>query len=117
MNTLIHLPEALMWSWTTLVCLLIGWNCHMLMKIHQWRELHPDVTVTVWSYSKADWPTTILSALLSIGLYLSLPELGKFLGFTGLGMTPLTSLLVGYFSDSIADAAGKRATAALGLNK
>jgi hypothetical protein len=109
-----HIAEQFMWSWTTLTCLTLGWVSHMLMDIYKWQQV-VGTKVSIREYFSASWVVTIMSLFLAIGLYIALPELGKYMGFDNLGMTPLSALLVGYTSDSIADMAGKRVNAALNL--
>jgi hypothetical protein len=102
-----HVEEQLLWSWTTLACLAIGWISHMLLKIIQWQATTGN-RVPIKTYLTASWTVTAFSLLMAIGLYIVLPELGAYLNLKWLSMTPLSALLIGFNSDSVADLAGKR---------
>lgn len=108
-----HVEEQLYWSWTTLLCLAIGWASHMLLKIIQWQAATGN-KVPIRVYLSASKLVTVFSLLMAVGLYIVLPELGGYFNLNWLAMTPLSALLIGFNSDSVADIAGRRLVAVTG---
>ena len=99
----------------TVLCLLLGMAAHGLKQLIAARRVKADITVR--EYVFAHWPETALSCVLSIGFYLALPEgaavFPDIASMVGLGpkQTPLSSLVVGFVANSLADLIGGRASA------
>ena len=94
----------------TLLTLALGVLAHTLKQMLPARRAGtwPGLTAYFVDY----WPETLLAAICSVGLWMSLPELAALipaLGAAGARQSHLLAFLLGYAGNSFADILGDRA--------
>lgn len=102
----------------TVLALVLGLAAHSLKQLIAARRNAADLTVRAYFFGH--WPEGLLATISAVVLYLGLPELAAMfpdlagsLGVNG-SQTVLSSFVVGYMANSLADFLGGRARSIAG---
>lgn len=106
-------------TWLTAFALVCGLVAHALKQLIVARRNTADLSVS--NYALTHWPETMLAVVSAIVLYLGLPEIAAMfpdlaaaLGIGG-SQSVLSSFVVGYMANSLADFLGGRARSISGV--
>lgn len=108
-------------TWLTAFALVCGLVAHALKQIIIARRVSADMSVR--QYAVQHWPESLLAVVSAVVLYLGLPEiaatfpdLSSALG-VGKSQSVLSSFVVGYMANSLADFLGGRARSIAGVQE